>query len=579
MVTEAPAPARPAFVEELSRAYSRRGKGVVLLTGDVHDLFWNGKVGRFVPLEQCLYQELAREFLVVRVDAATGIDFYDRADHDELVRLCALADVTAAKGQALGNVAGMIEQNRHQPLPTLVLLRAIADALQRVRLAEKTKGRPEPRNSRPLCVLLQYAGSIFPTGDYDRLSELDRQRLVYFLNWIQSSLFQQSANLLVLVSDTKAEVNARIGTAPTTQQVQIELPSREDRASLVDDFTRQHPDARFEGERSSFVDDTAGLKLTSVLDLLEGALRSGSVVTRKVVLAEVNAVLEAELGDIIRVNLPQHGPEDIIGSEATRAIFTAVFRRCESHDTAVSAVLVSGPNGGGKTFQLEAYAAASGRIVIELAGLRGMYFGQTDRFFELLRWHIRTYGKILILVDEAHTAFGSVHRSDVHETEKRLGGNILKMMGDRRMLGKVVWGLMTSRPDELDPDVKSRSPIQIPIFDPEGEARTRFVRDLFQRGALPLADDELSAVVAGTEHYSARDLDFLIREVKAAGLGVLEVLENWQASSAIRLQRRLQTLIAAQHCSYPKLLPSWLAALAPEALQAEIELLKRALAY
>ena len=285
---------RPAFVEELSRAYSRRGKGLVLLTGDVHDLFWNGKVERFVPLEQCLYQELSREFLVLRVDAATGIDFYDRAERDELARLCALADVTAAKGQALGNVAGMIDQNRHQPLPTLVLLKSIADAIHRVRLAEKAKERPEARNARPLCVVIQYAGSIFPTGDYDRLSELDRQRLVYFLNWIQSPLFQQSANLLVLVSDTKSEVNARISSAPTTQHVELELPGRAERALFVDDFARRFPDVRFEGERSSFVDDTAGLKLTSVLDLLEGSLRSGAVATRKAVLAEVNAVLEAE---------------------------------------------------------------------------------------------------------------------------------------------------------------------------------------------------------------------------------------------------------------------------------------------
>ncbi|MFN2122510.1 MAG: hypothetical protein ACK2UP_03315, partial [Candidatus Promineifilaceae bacterium] len=55
--------------------------------------------------------------------------------------------------------------------------------------------------------------------------------------------------------------------------------------------------------------------------------------------------------------------------------------------------------------------------MIELSGLRGMYFGQTDRFFEQLRWHIRTYGKILILVDEAHTAFGSVHGGQTHPTE------------------------------------------------------------------------------------------------------------------------------------------------------------------
>ena len=67
-----------------------------------------------------------------------------------------------------------------------------------------------------------------------------------------------------------------------------------------------------------------------------------------------------------------------------------------------------------------------------------MWYGQTDKLFERLRWHITTYGKVLILVDEAHTAFGSVHRSDTHETERRLAGNIIKMMGDPRLRGKVL---------------------------------------------------------------------------------------------------------------------------------------------
>jgi ATPase family associated with various cellular activities (AAA) len=579
MAAEPTTIARPPFIEGLSRAYSRRGKGVVLLTGDIHDLFWNAKAARFLQLEQCIYQELSREFLVLRVDAASGIDFYDRADREELMRLCALADLTASKGQALGNVAQMIESNRHETLPTLVLLRAIGDALHRVRLAEKTKERPDARNSKPLCVVFQYAGSLFPPGDFDRLSEIDRQRLVYFLDWIQSPLFQQTAHLCLLVSDTKSDANARIFSLPIVQHVEIDLPDAADRARFVEDFVRRNASARIDGGVKTFVEDTAGLRLTNLQDLLESSLSLDEPVTRKTVLAEVNAVLGAELGDIIRISIPDHGPDDVIGSENTREIFESVFRRCESPETAVSAVLVSGPNGGGKTYQLEAHAAASGRIVVELAGLRGMYYGQTDRFFELLRWHIRTYGKILILIDEAHTAFGSVHKSDTHETERRLGGNIIKMMGDRKMLGKVVWGLMTSRPDELDPDVKSRSPIQIPIFDPEGDERVRFVRELFKRNKIEITDAELIDVVARTESYSARDLDYLVREVRATKLSVPKVLENWQASNAIRLQRRLQTLIAALHCSYPKLLPKWLREAAPEAIQAEIDALKVTLRY
>ena len=80
-----------------------------------------------------------------------------------------------------------------------------------------------------------------------------------------------------------------------------------------------------------------------------------------------------------------------------------------------------GPNGGGKTFLLQAYAGKSGRVVIRIKNMRSMYYGQTSVLFELFRWYVLTFGKILILVDEAHTAFGSVHSSTTHEAEKHLG--------------------------------------------------------------------------------------------------------------------------------------------------------------
>ena len=367
---------------------------------------------------------------------------------------------------------------------------------------------------------------------------------------------------MLLVSDTKSEINRRVLALPVTEHVEIPLPSATERAHFVTQYGAvcTPPDAalQFELSREAFVEDTAGLKLTSLEDLLETSRRTGEPVRRKDVLAEVNLILEAELGDVVKVNMPSHSPKDIIGSEATTAILHNIFQRCDNPDTAVSAVLVSGPNGGGKTFQMEAFAAESGRIVIELTGLRGMWYGQTDKLFERLRWHIATYGKVLILVDEAHTAFGSVHQSDTHETERRLAGNIIKMMGDPRFRGKVLWALMTSRPDELDPDVKSRAPLQIPIFDPEGEARQRFIQELFQRRGIALSPEELQHAFQQTAHYSARDFDNLVREVRAQGKPVGEVLQIWQASTAIVQQRRLQTLIAALHCSYPQLLPEWL---------------------
>ena len=543
---------RAKFLDEISQAYNLRRKSLLLLTGDVHGLFHQPKMEGFVSLEQALVGELGEKFNLVRMDIATGVTFYDKTTEKEVIRICESTDGTKVPSSRERLMKELIERSRHSPLAALVLLRGMWEACERVRKDGET--------IKPLCAVFQYSGAIFPEGDFTRLSEIDRQRLVAFLNWVADPAFLDGPDLLLLVNPVKSEVNSKIISLPATAHLEIQLPDLGERRAFVAEYREDHSSLRFEGGWPKFCEDSAGLTLSSIKDLLEVAVRSERRVTRSDVVGEVNRLLEAQLGDIIRIKYPKHGPDDIIGYQHTGEIFRAIFERCEDPETAVSAILVSGPNGGGKTFQLEAFAASSGRVVVELAGIRGSYFGETDKFFELLRWHIQTFGKILILVDEAHTAFGSIHSGETHKTEKRLSGNIIKMMGDPSFFGKVLWGLMTSRPDELDPDIKSRSPIQIPIFDLEGADRRRFVLEMFGQKDIELADEELDRIMEETGYYSARDYRNLVAEVLATrrkdpDIAAVQVLEGWQASRAIERERELQTLIAALHCSYPKLLP------------------------
>ena len=562
---------RAKFLDELSEAYNLRRKSLVLLTGDVHGLFHSSAADDFVSLEEAVRSELGEKFNLVRIDIASGVTFYDTDTEREVIRISESIDGIEVPEARRRLMKEMIERSRLSPLPALVLLRGIADAFRRAREAGES--------IHPLCLVLQYAGALFPAGDFTRLSELDRQRLVLFLHWANDPVFVGGPDLLLLINPVKSEVNSKITALPATDHLEIQLPGLDERRSFVEWFRSDHEKLRFEGGWEKFCHDSAGLTLTSINDLLQLASRSKRRVEHGDVVREVNRLLEAELGDIIRVKYPHHGPDDIIGYQHTGEIFRTIFERCEEEETAVSAILVSGPNGGGKTFQLEAHAAASGRVVVELAGIRGSYFGETDKFFELLRWHIATFGKILILVDEAHTAFGSIHSGETHKTEKRLSGNIIKMMGDPSFLGKVLWGLMTSRPDELDPDIKSRSPIQVPIFDLEGEERRAFITEMFRRKGLKLSAEELETVFAETDYYSARDYRNLVAEMLASRrkhpeILASEVLKGWQASRSIERERELQALIAALHCSYPKLLPPAIQAMTENEIVERVEKLK-----
>lgn len=562
---------RPLFLDSLGQAYSLRRENIVILTGDVNGLFYGGDGRDYLALEQLLYHELKDKFNLLRMDIAGGITFYDLETEEEITRVCESTDGYYTPAGRIDALKKMIRDCKHHPLSAMVLLQGIGEAFVRVR-------RLEP-DIKPLCVVFQFSGALFPAGDFSRLSDLDRQCLVSFLSWVSGPLFRDSPELLVLINTVKSEINDKITALPHSAHIEIDLPNIEERSMFVDHFKSHYPDIKFGRGKETFVADTAGLDLHNIKDLLEVAARTKEPLTRQHVVKEVNSILQAQLGDIIRIKYPSHTPKDIVGYRETGEIFTTIFERCEDPETAVAAILVSGPNGGGKTFQLEAYASESGRVVVELAGIRGSYFGETDRFFELLRWHIATFGKILILVDEAHTAFGSVHSGQTHQTEQRLSGNIIKMMGDPRYLGKVLWALMTSRPDELDPDIKSRAPVQVPIFDLEGKERKDFVKELFKRKKIEPTAQELDEVLALTNYYSARDYRNLVAEVlaqqrKDPQKTVIDVLTGWQASKSIKRQRTFQEMIAALHCSYPNLLPTRYKDISDDALMRQVEELK-----
>ena len=554
---------RSGFLSRLRHSYNRRRKSAVVLTGGVTDIF--PLRDSYLPLEQTLYQEFHRHFVVVRMDAATGLSFYSEADRTAALETGQKARLFRREEE----MTQLIDGARHNPLVALTILRRLAKA-----------ARDQARvnaNIKPLLIVVQDAGALFPPGEWAQLSEIDRQRLTFFLNWLRDPLFGGGANLMVLISDTRAELNDKLLAESTVDQIEIPLPDDATRSAYVQAFLRDQP-VRFTMEQADFVRLTTGLELTSVRDLLNVAAGTGEPLTKNQVITEVNNVLRATLGDVVRLIYPEHTPADIIGYEETGRILRQVFERCKVRRTAVSAFLVSGPNGVGKSFQLEAYAGASGWIVIELTGIRDKWYGGTDEKWERLRWFITTFGQVLIMVDEAHTAFGDVHSGTEHTTEKRLAGNMIKLMGDRRFLGKALWAQMTSRPDELNADVKSRSPIQIPIFDLEGDERRDFVREMFRREGLTLTDEDLDGIIDRTGHYSARDYGFFVAETLAMRssepqITPLQVLDVWTASSAIILERRFQSLVAARHCSYPGLLPDGLRDRSPEEIQEELDAL------
>jgi len=577
----------PHFMEQLVNGITRRGKRVFALTGDVGDVFPDRDGPGYSPLEQRLCESFKGHFTMVRLDLSMGVGFYDseqRASlfkaigwggdplHEPATSLAGLLDFgsemlsSRLSGRARKEEPPqsptplqLLERTKQRPGASLVLLREITE------MASRTAEQGTP--IRPICTVVRLSGAFFPPGDFGKLSELDRSRLATLLSWLGDPAYLAGGHVTILVAENRSELNSRILSLPSSQCIEVGFPNDETRRHFISHritaFSKMQDTAEptFENGVDEFIGNSAGLGLSAINSLLEESARTREPVTRKAVTGFLNDILKAQLDGVVTIKRPQHGDKDLCGYIGTRDAIRRVFRDCETPDTAISAFVVSGPNGVGKTFNVEAHAADSGRIVIELSQIRSSDFGGTDRLFEMVRRYIEIYGKVAILVDEAHAAFGSIHSGDTHETEKRLMANIIKMMSDKALLSKVVWCLMTTRPDLLDPDVLSRAPKQIPLFDLEGAERTGFFQAMFASKGISLEGDALDKVMEATDWYSNRDLDFLIREVKSArrddpAITVSKVLETWSASKGIVSKRHAQSLIAASTSSYPALVPA-----------------------
>src|SRR6185295_12322230 len=175
-----------------------------------------------------------------------------------------------------------------------------------------------------------------------------------------------------------------------------------------------------------------------------------------------------------------------------------------------------------------------------------------------------------VVIDEADAALGNREAQGDSGTQSRVFAQIAAFMGDTRHRGKILWFLITARPDLLPIDLKrqGRAEEHIPLFYPETAAEYGEVYQvMLKKLKIQTAVTDLQAVV-GEEQLlglSGSDLEaVLVRAVlEAEAAGTSEVAAEHLKSafadfipSANSREREMQTLCAVLECTSRELLPA-----------------------
>ena len=209
-------------------------------------------------------------------------------------------------------------------------------------------------------------------------------------------------------------------------------------------------------------------------------------------------VIERQCQGLVEFVEPDHTLDLIAGqAEAKKRLQDDARLITEGRlDAAPMGYLICGPVGTGKTYLAECYAGSIGIPCVALKNFRSKYVGETEGNLQQVLAVLRSLGPVVVIIDEADAALGNRQADGDSGTSARVFSMIAAQMGNTRYRGRIVWMLLTSRPDLLPIDLKrqGRAEVHIPLFYPYQEAEIRQMFEVMARkNKVKLAADDCAA--------------------------------------------------------------------------------------
>ena len=385
----------------------------------------------------------------------------------------------------------------------------------------------------------------------------------------------------------------QLGGNPRFSAAVIPVPDEQERyAYLAGRGSRPETFAAVDARRVAIL--TAGLTRLHLESLLAEAEAGGAPLDQDALTREKKRLIEEASGGLLTFMTSRVGLDAVAGHEGAKALLRETARALSQGrlDVVPMGYLICGPVGTGKSFIVQCFAKEIGIPVVELLNFRSKWQGQTEDNLERVVALLDAIGPVAVVVDEADAALGTRETGGADSgVSERVFASLAAFMGDTRRRGKVIWFLMTSRPDLVPVDLKrqGRAEEHLALFPPGTIAeRVKVFELLRERLGIGLEPGVDAAALLGESHdaLSAADLEAILvrgsRRMAAGGQKILsaallrELIRDFQPPS-YPLELEYQRLIAAFECTSRQLLPPDLATVPPEAIGARLAELRAAL--
>jgi ATP-dependent 26S proteasome regulatory subunit len=476
-------PTAPPWADELKRRYLRGEASLFVLFGNVHDLVLSGD--KLLTVPDYLAESLAKKDTIIRYNVATGCRFVKKGTKIE------------------GLEELMLQRAPDKVLPVLEKLLF---------------------TSSNVALIIEYAEMVAPVGDASFSSEADRIAVVTLQRWSISPQLEATDNIVILLSEVASELSPKIVANPRVAAVKVPMPTADERRAVikhvggpnldpawVDRLTdisaglkavqikgilrpappgEEDADARLRFIKGLVGDETRARKLAAITagmahdeirDLI-GAKdappsSAGDEERHEQVLGLIakrkREIIERECFGLIEFVEPAFDFSVVGGIEEVKRELQSIARNIREgrRNRVPMGLLFTGPMGTGKTFVAEAFVKESGLTGIKLKNFRSKWVGATESNLERILGVVQGIGNVIVIIDEGDRSFGGGGDDGDGDggTSSRVIARLKEFMSDTSNRGRVLFILMTNRPDKLDIDIKraGRLDRKIPFLYPQ----------------------------------------------------------------------------------------------------------------
>jgi len=560
----------PAWAQELSYKYCSKTANLYIVHGNIRDFLphkMNEGEFLFVKIQEYISEVLfGNKDVIAFFDRSSGVSFCERQmERDYLAAMRGRHPDSGDEDFLAKDPSGVFPYLEEYFLTQIPLKRRIV-------------------------LIVDYAETVAPASDVARLSEEDRYCFVTLNRWSHEPVFTRGDVSVILLTENLADLNPRISASPSTVKVEIPIPDETVRAQFMGFLEAQGQLLLDKGLGSAQVAALAsGLNLMNLNRLAAESWQEDRPISLEYMRQKKKEIIESEAAGLLEFLETEHDLSFVSGHEFVKRRFKNAARAIKQGrlDVLPMGYLIAGPVGTGKSFMVSAFAGEIGVPMVKFKNFRSKWQGVTESNLERVLSILKAMSPVAVMIDEADAFLGDRDQDGDSGVSNRVFSQIASFMGNTEYRGKIIWFLITCRPDLLPIDLKrqGRAEEHLALFYPEtDEEKIALFETLVRKLDLSIRRFPVGELLKKfTREFSGADLEaVLIRaKFKAAMEGrtfiTKEDMDETMADfvpPAYPHEIELQNLVAVVECTSKEMVPKRLQNLNRTKLVKDIQELK-----